>query len=279
MLEKIAVLGGDLRQTYLVQQLMLSGFDTASYAVPQLADTHRSLHETLSDAAAAALPMPALTKDGCIRAEQPIPLRPVLEALPAGAVIFGGVLDGVRELLAQYPLRVADYAQSAALAAGNAVPTAEGAIAIAMEQLPITLGQSRCLVIGFGRIGKILAQLLRGLNAAVTVTARKSEDRALAEALGFAADRTGQYLRGLRQYDCVFNTVPAPVLRREHLSALRADCPIIDLATGGGLSPALDASAYPNYQLASALPGRFSPATAAEVLRRFILETMSAAQT
>lgn len=276
MLEKIAVLGGDLRQTWLVQQLARSGFDVAAYGVPQLADTHNGLHETLTGAIAVVLPMPALTQDGWIRAGQPIPLRSVLECLRPQTLVFGGMLDAARELLAEYPVRVLDYAESSALAAGNAVPTAEGAIRLAMEQRPATLDQSRCLVIGFGRIGKVLADRLRGLHAAVTVAARKSEDRALSEAMGFAADRTGLYLRGLGQYDCIFNTVPAPVLKKEHLAAMQPDCLILDLATGGGLAPELTLPERPRYQLAPALPGRFAPQTAAEVLRRFILETLSA---
>lgn len=276
MLEKIAVLGGDLRQAYLVRHLSRSGFDTANYAVPQLADSHRTLDDTLRDVAAVALPMPALTREDEIRAARPIPLRDVLDALSPNTVVFGGMLGRAREACLQCGLRMIDYATDGAVAAANAVPTAEGTICLAMEQLPITLSQSRCLVIGFGRIGKVLAARLRGLNADVTVTARKSEDRVLAESLGFAADRTGRYLRGLRQYDCVFNTVPAPVLQKAHLDALPASCPIFDLATGGGLSLELDAAAYPNYRLTPALPARAAPSTAAEALHRCILETLSA---
>ena len=44
----------------------------------------------------------------------------------------------------------------------NAVPTAEGAVQIAMQELPITISQSRCLIIGNGRIGKALHTRLRG---------------------------------------------------------------------------------------------------------------------
>ena len=278
MLEKITVIGGDRRQTYLAQQLLCSGFDVAICGVPELSDTHANLHDALCDASAAALPMPALEKDSLhIRAAQPFSLHSVLDAMRPGAYLFGGVLSPASALLAQYPsIRVMDYTASGALAAGNAVPTAEGAIQLAMEQLPITLSQSRCLVIGFGRIGKVLADRLRGLHAAVTVTARRTDDRAMIEAMGFAADRTGLYLRGLGQYDCVFNTVPAPVLKPEHLAAMQPNCLILDLATGGGLDASYTVPVQPRYQLASALPGRCSPAAAADVLRRYILDVFSA---
>ena len=129
-------------------------------------------------------------------------------------------------------------------------------------------------LIGYGRIGKALASRLHALHAHVTVSARKSADLAAIEAAGLRADMTGSYLHGLAQYDCVFNTAPAPVLRQEHLGALRADCRIIDLASGSG---GLEADAPPrlHYIHALGLPGKEAPATAALLLRKFIVRTLS----
>ncbi len=70
------------------------------------------------------------------------------------------------------------------LAVANAVPTAEGAIQIALEELPITLHGARALVIGYGRLGKALAQRLDGLGARVTVAARSWEALAWAQSRG-----------------------------------------------------------------------------------------------
>lgn len=39
----------------------------------------------------------------------------------------------------------------------NAVPTAEGAVQVAMEELPFTLHSARVLILGFGRVGKLTA--------------------------------------------------------------------------------------------------------------------------
>ena len=36
----------------------------------------------------------------------------------------------------------------------NAVPTAEGAVQVAMEELPFTLHSARVLILGFGRVGE-----------------------------------------------------------------------------------------------------------------------------
>lgn len=278
MLKTITVLGGDPRQRYLAARLMAGGFCVETCQVPGLPDSSAGLHAALCRAQAVALPMPALTSDHWIRAEpHPIPLISVLESLSPGTVVFGGPFDAAAETFAQYPVILSDYTKSAALAAGNAVPTAEGAIQLAMERLPITLSGSRCLVTGFGRIGKALATRLRGLFAHVTVAARKPEDRAMAAALGFTPETTGVYLRGLAQYDCIFNTVPTPVFLPEHLAAMRPDCLIVDLASAPGGLPAEAAHLEtPVYLPAPGLPGKVAPAAAAALLYDHILAVLAA---
>ena len=103
MLRRISILGGDLRQRWLAEELRQCGFEVAVYQVPELENTFSSLQQTVKSAQALALPMPALTKDGWIRADpQPLPLIPVLESLrpgpdacDAGWLLFLHVQDAV----------------------------------------------------------------------------------------------------------------------------------------------------------------------------------------
>ncbi len=276
MIERIAVIGGDARQLWLAQALLRSGFRVRTYAVPGLEDGPGGVFSALDGAQAAALPMPALDVNGRIRTAggEGVALDAVVQSLPVGAAVFGGGLHTVRAQLEARGLRVYDYLEDEALAVANAVPSAEGAILEALRALPITLHGSRCLVIGYGRIGKALSARLHALHAHVTVSARKNADRAAIESAGLRADRTGSYLRGLAQYDCIFNTVPAPVLRAEHLAALRPDCLIVDLASGSG---GLDADVPPrlHYIHALGLPGKTAPKTAAELLKSMIVRTLA----
>ena len=276
MLHSITLVGGDARQYYLAQSLMESGYDIACFEVPDMADTHESLADALCAATAAALPMPALGERLMLRSQKSggISLESVLKALPHDAVIFGGGLKAAAKLLSQYPQQVFDYLDDEALTVRNAAVTAECALRVAMEHMHRALWRSRVLVIGAGRIGKLLASRLKALGADVTVSARKPADFAWVEALGFAADRTGAYLSGLRQYACIFNTVPSPILRLEHLRAIAGDCPIIDLASGrGGLSA--DTEEPENYIRAPGLPGKDAPQTAGELLKTFIVQTLA----
>ena len=158
----------------------------------------------------------------------------------------------------------------------NALPTAEGAIQIAMEELPITLHGARALVIGYGRLGRALAPRLAGLGARVSVAARKYADLAWAESFGFGTEHTGQLRPWLCGYDLVVNTVPARVLGEAELAELRPDCLVIDLASKpGGVD--LDAAARLGKKVvwALSLPGKVAPVTAGRAIRTAIYNILS----
>ena len=116
----------------------------------------------------------------------------------------------------------------------HAVPTAEGAIQIAMEELPITIHGARVLVIGYGRVGRMTAQRFQALGARVSVAARKYADLAWAESQGLGVEQTGRLLGWLCSYDLVINTVPARVLGEAELGDLKPGCLVIDLASKPG---------------------------------------------
>ena len=270
LIQNFTILGGDRRQYYLAAQLMAAGFSVACHQVPDLPDTHASLHDALAQAEAVLLPVPALRDAAHIKAAGDLPLDAVRACLPAGARIFGGVLP--EELFSghvQY-----DYMRDEPLTVQNAALTAEAAVALALGCMPMGLSGSRVLVVGFGRIGKCLARKLQSLGAAVTVASRRAEDRAWCAALGYRPEQTHVYAQGL-SYDCIFNTVPAPVFGAPQLGALR--CPLIDLASApGGLPPECEPPEL--YQRAPGLPGRFAPERAARILKETTLRILSEEQ-
>lgn len=270
LIQNFTILGGDRRQYHLAAQLMAAGFSVACHQVPELPDTHASLHDALAQAEAVLLPVPALRDANHIKAAGDLPLATVRACLPAGARIFGGVLpENLFSGHVQY-----DYMHDEPLAVRNAALTAEAAVALALEATPTGLSGSRVLVVGFGRIGKCLARKLQSLGAAVTVASRRAEDRAWCAALGYRPEQTHIYAHGLI-YDCILNTVPAPVFTEAQLAALR--CPLIDLASApGGLPPASDPPE--SYQRAPGLPGRFAPERAARILKETTLRILSEEQ-
>lgn len=118
-----------------------------------------------------------------------------------------------------------------------------------MEELAVTLHGARVLVIGYGRLGKLLAHRLSGLGAKVSVSARKYADLAWAEAYGYGVEHTGQLEGWLCGYDLIINTVPAQVLDEAALADLHQGCLVIDLASkpggaGGGIGKAVIPAPY-----------------------------------
>ena len=163
-----------------------------------------------------------------------------------------------------------DYLAREELAVLNAVPTAEGAVQLAMEELPVTLQGSPCLVTGFGRVGSALARLLKAMGARVAVAARTPAARAGAIALGCEA--LDMHSIGKGGYAVIFNTVPARVFTADLLKQLDRNTLLIDLASRpGGVDMEAAAALSLKTVWALSLPGRVAPKTAAAAIRHTLL--------
>lgn len=239
----LAVVGGDLRQGSLARLLRADGHKVTVYALERqdFENSIATIHDPREGFArvdAVILPMPVLSDDKHLNAplsNAPHKIETLLDCIPPGTQVLGGsISSAVRERMERAQLKAFDYLTREELAIFNAVPTAEGALQIAMEELPITLHGARALVIGNGRIGKLLAQKLSCLGALVTVSARSHADFARIECAGLTALDTRTLAGNLAPFDIVFNTVPVRVLGLAELSELRADCLVIDLASKPG---------------------------------------------
>ena len=90
-----------------------------------------------------------------------IQLSDLLNIIKPKTTVFGGkISDYFKQAAKDCGFNIYDYFTREELSIANAIPTAEGAIEIALSETPFTLHKSRCLVIGYGRIGKILADRL-----------------------------------------------------------------------------------------------------------------------
>lgn len=273
------VLGGDRRQLYLAQSLAGDGYPVYTSCLGE--ETPPGCLGALSPAELAAccgillLPLPAV-RNGALNAPlapAPIPLDGEFARLFLGKQVYGGMLS---PLLATSPLweEVAprDYYTREELLLGNAFLTAEGALGLAIHEYEGSLGGSRCLVTGFGRIGKALCTALKGLGAQVDCCARKPRDFTVLRALGC---RGLAYGRLERPYDVIFNTVPAPVLTAQALSRQRWGTLLLELASPPG---GIDREAARRLGLrvvdAPGLPGRLSPKAAGELIKEAVYAMM-----
>lgn len=274
-IKTFGILGGDKRQLFLADSLVkdgysviLGGFDNLrSVGNISIADIRTALN--YSDAV--IFPLPSVRSDGSLNAsfsntniffdEEELE---ILKSKP----VFASMRD---RLIRAYPVlksaKIYDYAARDDFAILNAVPTAEGAIECAMSAYEGTIAGSRSLVVGFGRIGKVLAKLLKALGSEVTVSARNNSDIAFINALGYKAANTEE-LKEIKEIDLVFNTVPSMIFNEELLKNTDRNTLVIDLASlPGGVDFEAARALRIDAQRALSLPGKCAPKAAGEIIK------------
>ena len=142
--------------------------------------------------------------------------------------------------------------------------------------MPITLHSSRCLITGYGRIGKVLARMLKGMGAHVSVEARKYADLAMIDSIGCEAVSLGELPLAVGSFDVIFNTVPAMLFDRKLLRHIDRKTLIIDLASKPG---GVDFEAAKEMGIrviwALSLPGKIAPVTSGAIIKDTIMNIMS----
>lgn len=249
---------------HLAQLMAEDGYAVKAWSLPGVPDAGKP--SEIASADRVVLPVP-LGRDGRLNGTS-LPLAELWPRLNAKTPVYAGAVPAAeRERAETLGLTLVDYFADEALAVRNAVPTAEGALAIAMERLSVTLHGTPCLVVGFGRIGKLLARDLAALGAKVSVSARKSGDLAWIDALGYEGLHTERLAGKLGAFRVIFNTVPHPVLDEALLGELRRDCVLIELASQNGIDAEAASTLKLPYVKASGLPGKTAPETAAQAIK------------
>ncbi len=304
----VAVIGGDERMTHLSVRLAEAGYTVnrlggGSEALPgEARDGTIRLCTTVGrateDAVAVVLPLPA-TRDGttvwCPRDPTcTVTFESLAELMNRRPelLLFGGRLP--RGFFPQCEAdegatirsRISDYYDSETLRLHNAYITAEAALMTAMELTDCTLRGTSVAVIGYGRIGKLLARLLMAVGADVTVCARREEACLWAAQEGChpmpmgVPDRTGGGLYPLCYgHTVIFNTVPARVLERDVLLRMEHGTLLIDLASapfGVADEDVRDAAAENGlrYVRAPSLPGTYAPRDAGRAIAVCVLDSL-----
>lgn len=272
----LALAGGDVRQVYLGELFAADGAKVKTIGLERydsILPASSDASKLFAQADVILFPMPVMGVRGRLNAplaNAPYKLVDILDAIPAGKPVLGGSIPKmVTDMAARRGIETMDYLQREELALLNAIPTAEGAIQIAMEELPVTLHQLPILVIGAGRIGSALAPRLKGLGAYVTVSARRYADFAQIRSGGYACMDTRNLAGHISQFPLIINTVPYPVLTRTVLADCAPDTLVIDLASGKG-GVAEDAADLCRVIHALSLPGRVAPRTAAAAIHETV---------
>ena len=291
---KLAVLGGDARELVLMRELAAEGAMVSASCLPPDCRLDGVVAGSepgacVAGADAVILPVPGVNEQGrlhCTYTAEPILLtEEIVARIPQKAPVFVGIARPLLvSMTAKRGLRLVELMEMDETAILNSIPSAEGAVQMAMEMMPVTLHGSIAFVLGFGRTGMTLARVLHALGAVTRVVARNPAQLARSYEMGLLPLSFAEMPQHLKAADVIFNTVPALVLTREILQAVPPEAIIIDLASspGGTDFPAAAAMGV-RAVLAPGLPGKVAPQTAgkilARVIKRLLLEQKDGGQT
>ena len=275
-MKNISIIGGDLRIVKLVDMLNADGYNVYTYGLEQanIDDIQKckSIEEVSekSDIIVSSIPF---TSDG-VNVNTPfsknkISIEEVAKYIKGKTFIAGRIEEELYQKFSE--TKVIDLLKREELTVLNTIATAEGTIQIPMEESTKTLHGSKILVMGFGRVSKILSNMLKGIGAEVYCETRTTVNCAWIKAYGYNPILLDELDEELNKFDVIINTIPHIILNKERLKKVKKDCIIIDIASNPG---GVDRNSAKELGIkmiwALSLPGRVAPITSAE----FIKETL-----
>ncbi len=271
--KEVSIIGGDLRQLSVARLFKMSGFKVMLFGWNDEMGAeflHYKSEAEVKDADILIFPMPICigNKVNAQFTDKDIELDDILSNISQKSIVLGGKIpESIKEKLKKRNIIFQDYLDREELAIKNAVATAEGALEIAMREIPITIHNSKCIVTGYGRIAKVLAKMLKNLGAEVIVTARRIEARAEAENDGFKTDDTKNLKSIVEGKDLIFNTAPALLFDEEVLGCIDKGTLLIDLASKpGGVDFENAKKTGVNTIWALSLPGKVAPVSSGKII-------------
>lgn len=271
----ILILGGDNRSLYLGEYLENQGLKVCYYAFNHT-ECYNSLEEAMNSSDVIVLPLP-FTRDRLTLNtplfDEVVLISDIVALLSNKKTVFGGQLPkSFCEELESRDCRSCDYFLLDELAIYNAVPTAEGVVQVLIEELPITIHGMKCAVLGYGRVGRVIAGTLASLGADITVFARKQSTFAEIHASSMKYKHFDELSAELNDFEAMINTVPVKVLGSAQLSKLNPDCVLVEVASAPfGIDFQSAKEKAFKVVKAGSLPGKVAPKTAGEIIGRSIL--------
>lgn len=251
-------------------KLFFLGKDKRSQYLKKLYGKEVKVENNMQDSNFVIFPIP-FTKDKVHITGEDILIEEIIKACTNKTIFSGGIPKEIRRQLEINNVAYIDLMELDEVAYLNAIPTAEGAIAKAMELTDETIHGANILILGFGRVAKILADKLKGLNANVFCAARSKKDLAHIKALGYNVIDINNMEDCLGEFNIIFNTVPTIILGEKKLDRLNKDSVIIDLASSpGGVDYVKAKELGINAVLELGIPSKVAPKSAAKYLKESI---------
>ncbi|QMV44847.1 dipicolinate synthase subunit DpsA [Cohnella cholangitidis] len=275
---QIVLAGGDARQLEVIRRLTeldatvtIVGFDRLDTPFSGVVKAEWSA-DILKQVDALVLPAVGTDDEGIISTlftDQELKLTDAhLAEMPkTSKVITGMAKPYLRKLCEKYHVELIELFERDDVAIYNSIPTAEGALMMAIQNTDITIHGSNCIVLGLGRTGFTMARTLQAVGARVKVGVRRDEAFARAFEMGFEPFYMPELARQAGNIDLIFNTIPTMIITAQVIAQLPLRACIIDLASKpGGTDFRFAEKRGIKALLAPGLPGIVAPKTAGRII-------------
>jgi dipicolinate synthase subunit A len=283
---QIALIGGDARQLEVIRKfsemdasVQLIGFDNLQYTFNGITKSNLSV-EVLQTMDALILPPVGTDDKGAVESifstHELVLTGEHIEALPKHAKVYTGMAKNyLKTLCAKHKLELIELFDRDDVAIFNSIPTAEGALMMAIQNTDFTIHGSQCMVLGFGRTGFTLARTLQGIGAHVRVGVHKPEQYARAWEMGLKPFYTTDLNQQVLNIDLLFNTIPTMIVTAQIIANIPSTALIIDLASKpGGTDFRFAEKRGIKAMLAPGLPGIVAPRTAGLIIAKTLSELL-----
>jgi dipicolinate synthase subunit A len=283
---QIALIGGDARQLEVIRKfseldasVQLIGFDNLQYAFNGI--TKATLNEeVLHTMDAIILPPVGTDEKGYVESifstNELMLTEEHIAALPKHAKVYTGMAKGyLKTLCSDQNIELIELFNRDDVAIFNSIPTAEGALMMAIQNTDFTIHGSQCMVLGLGRTGLTLARTLQGLGAHVKMGVNKPEEFARAWEMGLEPFYTTELSHQVMNIDLLFNTIPTMIVTAQIIANIPNRALIIDLASKpGGTDFRFAEKRGIKAMLAPGLPGIVAPRTAGRIIAKALSELL-----
>ncbi|MGB8454432.1 MAG: dipicolinate synthase subunit DpsA [Anaerocolumna sp.] len=279
-----AIIGGDKRQIYMANELIARNFSVIVYG---LCDQASDLTCSAADSLAAVIntsqiiitPIP-ISKDGkniiSQKVQPDLTIDQLCSLLTSGQKLYGGCLTKeIKKHCNSHGIYYSDFMEQEEVILFNTIATAEGTIAEAILSSTTNLHGSSCLILGFGRCARTLAEKLKGLSGSIDIAARSPLALAAANTASLGTVPLSSLEEKIGQYDYIFNTIPALILTRDLLIKTNPNVVIIDISSApGGVDFQASKELARNANLCLGLPGKYAPKSSAAFLTHYLLTSL-----
>ncbi|MBM4763538.1 dipicolinate synthase subunit DpsA [Bacillus sp. B15-48] len=283
---KLIIIGGDHRQVEIAKMIANKGGAVSMVGFEQLADEQIDQMKIgfqevdVRKVDAILFPVGGVNDTGKVESAYSDKSMLITKELFAktreDCVIYTGIITPSLKQLADVTNRklVALFERDD-LAIYNSIPTAEGALKLAIEHTDFTIHGSNVTVLGYGRVGKTIARVFSAVGANVRVGVRKAADMARVSEVGLKAFHLNNLEKEVSNVDICINTIPYLILSKPILVNMCSHSLIIDLASKpGGTDFQFAKEKGLKVLWALGLPGKVAPRTAGELIGHVLTDLL-----